>query len=95
MMTAEEALFRSVSEHKSEDGEGGLHASHTENTNDSHLGLPTHTQIPNEEDGQNAHGEITYRRKRTVHIGHGNDDLNIHAMAGDRRVESGSGPEIF
>ena len=54
-----------------------------------------HTQLPDEEDGQNADGEITQRGKRTIHIGHGDDNLDIHARALNGWVVGGASPEIL
>lgn len=80
---------------KTREREKCLHASHAENAHDGNLCTTLHMQGAHEEYRQQAHGEITQRCKRTVHIGHGYHDLDIHARSLDVRVIRGSRPEIL
>lgn len=94
-ITADEALEDIVScfEDPRIDGEN-VHASHAQNTHDSDLGLPLHVQLVHEEDWQDTDCEITQRRKGTVDVGHGDNDIDTNAVSGDTGVHVSPGPEV-
>lgn len=71
-----------------------IHASHAQNRHDRNLIMSRHMQLSHEEDRQNPHREITQRRKRTVHVRHGDDDFDIHTRAVDVRIKGPAGPEV-
>lgn len=48
-----------------------------------------------EEDGQDADGEIAQCGKCTVNVGHDNDDLHIHAFSYNIRIVGQLRPEVF
>lgn len=52
-------------------------------------------KFADEEDGQDADGEITQCGKCTVNIGHDNDDLHIHAFSYNSRIVGQLRPEVF
>lgn len=53
-----------------------------------------HMQLAHKEDRQNADGKIAQCCEPTVYVGHGDDDLNVHAMAVNIRVEGLASPEV-
>lgn len=52
-------------------------------------------KFADEEDGQDADGEITQCGKSTVDVGHDNDDLHIHAFSYNSRIVGQLRPEVF
>jgi hypothetical protein len=47
-----------------------------------------------QENRQNANCEITKRSKRTVDVCHDDDDVDTDAVAFNRWIQGGSGPEV-
>lgn len=94
MMTAADALH-SISICRTGRSKRNAHARHTQNAHDSHLGPPLHSQRAHQKNRQDAHCEIAEGRKGTVHIGHGDDDLDIHTPPLDTRVKCRPRPEIL
>jgi hypothetical protein len=66
---------------------------HTQNPNNRDLSLAAHMQLADHENRQNANCEITQRRKRTIHVRHGDDDLDVDALALYGGVQRGLRPE--
>lgn len=73
---------------------GDLHASHAQNTHNSQLSLLPHVQLTHDEDWQNTHREITQRRKCTVHVGHGDDNVDADAVTLNTGVHGGPCPKV-
>lgn len=74
--------------------EGNIHACHTQNSHHGHFRFMLHMQLAHKEDRQNANGKVAQRREPTVHVGHGDDDLNVHAVAVNVRVKGLASPEV-
>lgn len=51
-------------------------------------------KLAHEENGQQTDGEVADRRKGTIHVGHGDDDVDIDAVAVNVWVEGRSSPEV-
>lgn len=94
-MVAEEALLRLVSfVGYASKQRGNIHACHTQNAHHSHLRFMLHVQLAHKKDRQNADSKIAQCCEPTVYVGHGDDDLNVHAVAVNIRVEGLASPEV-
>lgn len=52
-------------------------------------------KFADEEDGQDADGEITQCGNCTVNVGHDNDDLHVDAFSYNSRIVGQFRPEVF